>query len=69
MIPQTKSMKPGTIQELLSLEGIKTTADFRAYCKRNAKPGRSNYAMLVSKFGESNADKIMRFVEVAAWKF
>lgn len=59
-------MKKGTIKELLQSHGIRTNQDLYAWLKRQpSKPGQSNYSVMVSRFGEANADKIMRLLEIA----
>jgi hypothetical protein len=56
-----------TIRALLWSEGIRSNADLEAWCTRRGKPGESRYRVLVREFGDVNADRIMRLVEVADW--
>jgi len=56
-----------TIKDMLALEGIKTNQDLYAFLQRNIIVGKSesNYDILVRKFGQNNADRVMRLLEVA----
>ena len=56
---------------MLLAEGIRTNKDLYDFLRRNIIPRKqeSNYGILVRKFGEVNADKVMRLLEVASWDF
>lgn len=56
-----------SIRELLLLDGIKTVQDFEELTARKAKPGESRYNVLKRLYGQVNADRIMRLVEVRSW--
>ena len=51
-------------QFLSEFYGIKTRADLHAWLRANAKPHQSNYQIMVHAWGERNADKVMRSLEV-----
>jgi hypothetical protein len=51
-------------QFLSEFYGIKTRADLYAWLRKNAKPNQSNYQIMVRAWGERNADKVMRAMEV-----
>ena len=53
--------------DLLKAENIRTNADLAAWCIKNGRKGESRYCVLVRQFGEVNADRIVRLLEVAEW--
>lgn len=59
--------RPESILTLMDLEGIRSNTLFEAWNQGNRLKGESRYQTLKRKFGEVNADRIMRIVEVASW--
>lgn len=53
-----------TVIDLLALHGIKTVFDID-----RLKGSDSRYGYLVKNFGEVNADRVMRIIEVRSWDF
>ena len=63
-------MKATTVREMLASDGIRSLKDlYSVMATWPGKVGQSNYDRLVSRYGEANADKVMRLVEVAEWRF
>ena len=56
-----------SIIELLQMEGIHSDAQFASWCMTRRLKGESRYQTLKRVFGEINANRIMRLVEVASW--
>ena len=53
-----------TLGDALAAHGIKTAADLD-----RLKGNDSRYGYLARTFGQVNADRIMRILEVASWDF
>jgi hypothetical protein len=62
------SFRSESIIELLQYEGIKNERDFANWCAERRQKGESRFSTLKRIFGEVNAHRIMRVVEVASWK-
>jgi hypothetical protein len=52
---------------MLAADGIRNTAQLAAFTTKHGRRGECRYDVLVRLYGERNADRIMRLVEIAEW--